>query len=162
MFLEPEFWVAIAFVIFLGIVAWAGGFRAMTEGLDARGKRIRAELDEARRLREEAARVLAEYRRRGEEAEREAEAIVAAAREEAERAARDAHQRMEDFVARRTAAAEAKIAQAEQQAFAEVRAAAADAAVRVSETILRETITGEKAQELLARSLADVKTKLHS
>jgi F-type H+-transporting ATPase subunit b len=134
----------------------------MTEGLDARGKRIRAELDEARRLREEAARVLAEYRRRGEEAEREAEAIVAAAREEAERAARDAHQRMEDFVARRTAAAEAKIAQAEQQAFAEVRAAAADAAVRVSETILRETITGEKAQELLARSLADVKTKLHS
>ena len=162
MLFEPEFWVAVAFVIFLGIVAWAGGFRALVEGLDARGKRVQAELDEAKRLREEAARVLADYRRRREEAEREAEAIVASAREEAERAARETHERMQDFVARRTAAAETKIAQAEQQAFAEVRAAAADAAVRVSETILREQVQGEKAQELLAQSLADVRTKLHS
>ena len=162
MFFEPEFWVAVAFVIFLGIVAWAGGFRALTEGLDARGKRVQAELDEAKRLREEAARVLADYRTRREEAEREAEAIVASAREEAERVARETHERMQDFVTRRTAAAEAKIGQAEQQAFAQVRAAAAEAAVRVSETILREEVRGEKAQELLAKSLADVRTKLHS
>ena len=162
MLYEPEFWVAIAFLIFLGIVVWAGGLSALTEGLDARGKRVQAELDEAKRLREEAARVLADYRTRRAEAEREAEAIVAAAREEAERASREAHERMTDFVARRTAAAEVKIAQAEQQAFAQVRAAAADAAVLVSETILRETVQGEKAQELLAKSLADVRTKLHS
>jgi F-type H+-transporting ATPase subunit b len=69
---------------------------------------------------------------------------------------------MTDFINRRTAAAEAKIAQAEQQAFAQVRAAAAETAVRVSETILRETVTGDKAQELLTRSLADVRAKLHS
>jgi F-type H+-transporting ATPase subunit b len=162
MFFEPEFWVAVAFVIFLGIVAWAGGFRALVGGLDARGKRVQAELDEAKRLREEAARVLADYRARRQEAEREAEAIVASAREEAERVARETHERMQDFLARRTAAAETKIAQAEQQAFTQVRAAAADAAVRVSETILREQVKGEKAQELLAKSLADVRTKLHS
>ena len=162
MFFEPEFWVAVAFVIFLGIVAWAGGFKALIQGLDARGKRVQAELDEAKRLREEAAQVLADYRRRREEAEREAEAIVASAREEAERVAGETHERMTDFVARRTAAAEAKIAQAEVQATAQVRAAAADAAVRVSETILREQVQGEKAQELLAQSLADVRTKLHS
>ncbi len=162
MFFEPEFWVAVAFLIFLAIVVWAGGLNALTEGLDARGKRVQAELDEARRLREEAAGVLADYRRRREEAEREAEAIIASAREEAERASREAHERMTDFVARRTAAAEAKIAQAESQAFAQVRAAAAEAAVRVSETILREQFKGEKGQELLARSLSDIRTKLHS
>ena len=162
MLYEPEFWVAVAFAIFFAIVWKAGGLTALTQGLDARGKRVQAELDEARRLREEAAGVLADYRRRREEAEREAEAIIAAAREEAERTSRDAHERMTDFVARRTAAAEAKIAQAESQAFARVRAAAAEAAVRVSETILREEVKGEKGQELLARSLADVRAKLHS
>ena len=162
MLYEPESWVAIAFLIFLGIVVWAGGLSAITEGLDARGKRVQAELDEARRLREEAARVLADYRKRREEAEREADAIISAAREEAERASKEAHERMTDFVNRRTAAAEAKIAQAEQQAFAQVRAAAAEAAVRVSETVLREQVQGEKAQELLAKSLSDVRTKLHS
>ena len=162
MFFEPEFWVLVAFIVFLAIVVWAGGLRAITEGLDSRGKRVQAELDEAKRLRDEATAVLADYSRRREEAEREAEAIVAVAREEAERASREAHERMTDFVARRTAAAEAKIAQAESQAFAQVRAAAAEAAVRVSETILREEVRGEKGQELLARSLADIRTKLHS
>jgi F-type H+-transporting ATPase subunit b len=162
MFFEPEFWVAVAFVIFLAIVWKAGGFNALVDALDARGKRIQAELDEAKRLREEAAQVLADYRKRREEAEREAEAIISSAREEAERVAKETHERLTDFVARRTAAAETKIAQAEAQAAAQVRAAAADAAVRVSETILRDTVTGEKAQELLAKSLSDVKTKLHS
>src|SRR5689334_13723743 len=133
MLQEAEFWVTVAFAIFVGIIAWAGGFRALVSGLDARTKRVQAELDEAKRLREEAERVLADYRTRRTEAEREAEAIVASAREEAERASREAHERMSDFVKRRTAAAEAKIAQAEAQAAAQVRAAAADAAVRVSE-----------------------------
>ena len=162
MFFEPEFWVAVSFVIFLAIVWKVGGFDAIVGALDARGKRIQAELDEAKRLREEAAHVLADYRKRREEAEREAEAIIASAREEAERVAKETHERMTDFVARRTAAAETKIAQAEAQAAAQVRAAAADAAVRVSEAILRDTVKGEKAQELLAKSLTDVKTKLHS
>jgi F-type H+-transporting ATPase subunit b len=162
MFTEAEFWVAVSFFIFVGIVWYVGGFKALFEGLDHRAKRIQAELDEAKRLRDEAAQVLADYRRRREEAEREAEAIVASAREEAQRSAQEAHQRMTDFVARRTAAAEAKIAQAETQAMAEVRSAAADAAVRVSETLLRERMTGDAAQNLLNRSLAEVRTKLHS
>jgi F-type H+-transporting ATPase subunit b len=139
-----------------------GGLRALTEGLDKRGKRIQAELDEAKRLREEAAQVLADYKKRRGEAEREAEEIISAAKEEAHRTAGEAHQRMEDFVKRRTAAAETKIAQAEAEATAQVRAAAADAAIQVSETILRERMAGEAAQELISRSLADVRTKLNS
>jgi F-type H+-transporting ATPase subunit b len=162
MFFEAEFWVAVSFFIFAAIVWKVGGLRALTEGLDKRGKRIQAELDEAKRLREEAAQVLADYKKRRGEAEREAEEIIAAAKEEAHRTAGEAHQRMEDFVKRRTAAAETKIAQAEAEATAQVRAAAADAAIQVSETILRERMAGEAAQELISRSLADVRTKLNS
>ena len=162
MFLEAEFWVAVAFVLFAAIVWKVGGFRALTEGLDQRGKRIQAELDEAKRLREEAASVLADYKRRRGEAEREAQEILAAAREEAQRTADEAHARMEEFVRRRTAAAETKIAQAETQAMAQVRAAAADAAIQVSETIRREKMAGEAAQNLIAQSLADVRRKLNS
>src|SRR3954454_20507209 len=120
MMTEAEFWVAVSFFIFVGIVWYVGGFKTLFEGLDHRGKRIQAELDEAKRLREEAAGVLADYRRRREEAEREAEAIVASARDEAERVSRETNERMTEFPGRRTAAADAKIAQAEAQAAAQV------------------------------------------
>ena len=162
MFATPEFWVAAAFFIFMAIVWRMGAFAKMFGAVDARGARIRAELDEARRLREEAAALLADYQRRRSEAEAEATQIVAAAREEAERVGREAHERMTEFVARRTAAAEAKIAQAETQAAQQVRAAAAEAAVKVSEAVLREQVRGQAGEELLSRSLAEVRTKLHS
>lgn len=162
MLLEAEFWVAVAFLVFMAIVWKVGGFEQMLGGLDGRAKRVRHELDEARRLREEAAAVLADYERRRTEAEREAEAIIASAREEAERSAAEGHARLNDFVARRTRAAEAKIAQAEAQAAAQVRAAAADAAIRVSETILRERMQGEAAQDLVRASLGEVTGRLRA
>ncbi|WP_238278734.1 MULTISPECIES: ATP F0F1 synthase subunit B [Methylobacterium] len=158
--LTAEFWVAAAFVIFMAIVWKVGGFGMMTKGLDGRAKRVRHELDEARRLREEAAAVLADYKRRRTEAEREAEAIVAGARQEAERIAEEGHRRLDEFIARRTKTAETKIAQAEVQAAAQVRAAAADAAVRASEAILRERMQGDAAQDLVRLSLGDVRTRL--
>ena len=101
-----------------------------------RQARIKSELDEARRLREEAQALLAEFERKGREAETEAEAIIASAKAEAERLAAEAKTRMEDFVARRTKMAEEKIVQAEAQALADVRSAAADAAVAAAEKIL--------------------------
>jgi F-type H+-transporting ATPase subunit b len=162
MLSDPEFWVAVAFVVFLGIVWKVGGFSSLTSGLDARGKRIQAELDEAKRLRDEASAVLADYQRRRSEAEREAEALVSGAREEAERIAREAHERMADFVTRRTAAAEAKITQAEIEAQQQVRASAADAAIRISETVLREQMRGGAGQELIGSSLAEIRGKLHA
>lgn len=162
MFFTAEFWVLVAFVVFMGIVVYVGGLKRIIDGVDARGRRIRAELDEAKRLRSEAASVLADYKKRQGEAEREAEAIVAAARDEAERIGREAHERMSDFVTRRTAAAEAKIAQAEVQASQQVRRAAADAAVKVSEVILREQARGPVGESLIASALGEVRTKLHS
>src|SRR5215469_17383564 len=116
MFLEPETWVAIAFVILMGGFAWLGVHRTVLTALDHRAERIKAELDDALRLKEEAAKVLEEYKARRASAEREAADIIASANAEAERIASEAKTKMEDFVARRTKTAESKIALAEAQA----------------------------------------------
>ncbi len=105
---ETETWVAIAFLCFLGLLAYLGAHRKLIDAIDQRQARIKAELDEATRLREEAQALLAEFERKGREAESEAEAIIASAKAEAERLAAEAKARMEDFVARRTKMAEAR------------------------------------------------------
>jgi F-type H+-transporting ATPase subunit b len=161
MFQDPETWVAIAFVILIGVFVWLGVHRTVLKALDNRAARIKAELDDARRLRDEAAQVLAEYKTRRASAEREAEEIVASARSEAERIAAEAKVKMEDFVARRTKSAESKIALAEAQALADVRAAAAEAAVQAASTILSQSVKGEVADGLLAKGIAEVRAKLN-
>ncbi|RTL75636.1 MAG: ATP F0F1 synthase subunit B, partial [Bradyrhizobiaceae bacterium] len=112
---EAEFWVAIAFVLMLAIFGYFGVHRTIAAALDNRSARIRKELDDARRLKEEAQSLVAEYRARRQSAEREAQEIIAAAKADAERIAVEAKAKMEDFVARRTKSAENKIAQAETQ-----------------------------------------------
>jgi F-type H+-transporting ATPase subunit b len=161
MFEDPETWVAIAFIILMGVFAWLGVHRTVLTALDHRADRIKNELDDARRLKEEAAKVLAEYKAKRATAEREAEEIVATAKAEAERIASDAKAKMEDFVARRTKTAESKIALAEAQALADVRAAAADAAVQAASTILSQSVKGSLADDLLAKGIAEVRQKLN-
>ena len=161
MFFEPEFWVAIAFLILMGVFAYLGVHRTVLRTLDHRSERIKAELDDARRLKQEAAKLLADYQARRASAEREAEDIIANARADAERIAAEAKAKMEDFVARRTMTAESKIALAEAQALADVRAAAADAAVAAASTILSQSVKGEIADELLAKGIAEVRAKLN-
>jgi len=158
---EAEFWVAVAFVIFVGVLVKVGAPRLLIGALDDRSARIKAELDEARRVREEAQALLADYQRRRGEADREADAIVVAAKAEAERLAAEGKAKVEEFVARRTRMAEAKIAQAESQAVADVRAAAADAAVAAAEKILSDAAKGKVGDDLIARGIADLKTKLN-
>ncbi len=160
MLASAEFWVAVAFVIFWGILFYFGVPGKVLNQLDSRGKRIADELTEAKRLREDAERLLKEFEAKRATAEREAAEIVSSAKEEAERLAREAQDKMTDFVKRRTASAEAKIAQAEAQASAEVRAAAVDAAIKASERVLRQEITGPAAASLVTQSLNDVRTKL--
>ena len=158
---EAETWVAIAFVIFLGLLVYLGAHRRLIGGIDNRQARIQAELNEAVRLREEAKAVLAEYERKGREAETEAAAIIAGAKAEAQRLAVDAKTKMEDFVLRRTKMAEAKIAQAEAQALSDVRAAAADTAVAAAEKILAAAAKGKVAENLLAQGIEDIKKKFN-
>jgi F-type H+-transporting ATPase subunit b len=131
------------------------------KALDHRADRIKAELDDARRLKEEAAKLLADYKSKRTSAEREAEEIIANAKAEAERIASEAKAKMEDFVARRTKTAESKIALAEAQALADVRAAAANAAVTAASTILSQSVKGSVADDLLAKGIAEVRAKLN-
>jgi F-type H+-transporting ATPase subunit b len=159
--MEAEAWVAVAFVILMGVFAYLGVHRALFRTLDHRRDRIRNELDDARKLRGEAAKLLADYRQRRESAVREADEIIGNAKAEAERIAAEAKARMEEFVARRTKLAETKIAQAEAQALADVRAAAADAAVAAASRILTETVKGSAADSLIAQGINEVRQKLN-
>jgi F-type H+-transporting ATPase subunit b len=161
LFTEAEFWVAVAFVIFIGVLVYVGVPKMLLNALDERGKRVQAELDEARRLKEEAQKLLGEYKAKQRQADEEAAAIIEGAKAEAERIAAESKTKMEEFVERRTKLAETKIAQAEAQAVADVRAAAAEAAVTAAEKILTESVKGKVADDLLTRGISDVKTKLN-
>ena len=161
MLYEPETWVAVAFVILMVVFAYVGVHKTVLKALDHRSERIKAELDDARRLKDEAAKLLAEYKTRRASAEREAEEIISAAKAEAERIAAEAKVKLEDFVVRRTKTAESKIALAEAQAVADVRAAAADAAITAASIILSQSVKGSVADDLLAKGIAEVKAKLN-
>ena len=117
---DHHFWVLISLVILIALV-WKPAARSITSALDERAVRIRNELDEARKLRDEAEQLLADYRRQEREAAAEAEAIVTHARQEAERLAAQAARDLDQSLARRQRLAEERIAQAEARATAEVR-----------------------------------------
>ncbi len=158
---DAEFWVLLGFLAFLGLLLFVGAHRTIAKSLDDRAARIKEELDDARRLREEAAQLLADYQRKRQEAEGEAAGIVEGAKAEAERMAAEAKVKVEEFVERRTKMAENKIAQAEAQAAADVRSAAAEAAVAAAEKILSQETKGKLAEELLAKGIEDVRRKLN-
>jgi F-type H+-transporting ATPase subunit b len=154
------FWVFLGLIVFIGILFYMGVPKMLVSALDARAARIRSDLDEARRLREEAQTLLSEYQRRRGEAQAEADAIIAQARREAEVLSEEARGRIADYVARRTKAVEQRIAQAETQAVAEVRSRAIDVATAAAAKILAEKAQGRAGEELIERSIATVRSNL--
>jgi F-type H+-transporting ATPase subunit b len=154
-------WATIALIIFLGAIIYLKVPGMLAKSLDARATKISHELEEARRLREEAQQLLGQYQRKRKEAEQEAADIVAAAKREADMLAAEAHKKTEDYVARRTALAEQKIGQAEREAVSEVRASAVDIAVEAARTLLAGKIDGKAGADLFQASLQDVKAKLN-
>lgn len=159
--MDATFWALVALIIFLAILAYLKVPAMVNEALDKRAERIKNELDEARRLREEAQQVLAEYQRKRKEAEQEAKELVAAAKREAKIIVSEAKAKTEDYVTRRTALAEQKIAQAEQDAVNEVRARAVDVAVAAAGEILASKVDGQVSKALFDDSLKAVKAKLN-
>jgi F-type H+-transporting ATPase subunit b len=161
MFADPTFWSLIALIIFLGVVVYAGAPRMIVGALDKRANAIRSELDEAKRLREEAQALLAEYQRKAREAEKEASDILSQAARDAEALSAEAAERIKDYVARRTKMAEQKIAQAEAQAVAEVKARSADIAIAAAERVLAARVKGDQAAALIEKSISDVRKRLN-
>ena len=158
--MDATFWAFIALVIFLGILIYMKVPGRILAGLDDRADTIKKDLDDARQMREEAQALLADYQRRQREAESEAEAIVDAAKKEAKALAADAKAKLEDFVTRRTQAAEDKIAQAEAQAVAEVRARATEVAVGAAVDLLTQQMSGKTGEDLISQSIQDVQQRL--
>jgi F-type H+-transporting ATPase subunit b len=156
---DAEFWVLVAAVIFV-IAVFKPGSRALTGGLDARAARIRGELDEARRLREEAERLVADYKARQQAAAAEAEAIVAHARAEAERIAAQSARDLELALERRQRMAEDRIAQAEAKALGEVRAVAIDIAVAAAREVIAAEIDERRGGTLIDEAIVALPQRL--
>jgi F-type H+-transporting ATPase subunit b len=158
---DATFFALVALIIFLGIVVYMKVPGMITKALDDRAAKIRNELEEARKLREEAQALLAEYQKKRKEAEKEAAEIVDAAKREAEAITAEARDKTEEYVARRTALAEQKIAQAETDAMDEVRGSAVDMALAAATQILGEKVTAKTAGDLFKKSLDDVKARMN-
>lgn len=157
---SPTFWVAVAFVIFVGLT-YKPLSKALTGGLDKRSDQIRQELEEAAQLREEAQKALAEYKRLQGEAVREAEELIAHTKLEAVRLRDQAEKDMEAALKRREQAAVEKIARAEAQALDEVRSAAVDIAIAATGKLLVEKLDPARAEAVIDQSIAELRNKLH-
>jgi F-type H+-transporting ATPase subunit b len=151
----------VAFVAFVLILLYYKVPALIAKTLDDRATAIRKELDEARRLREEAQDLLADYQRKHRNAGQEAESIVEQARREAEAFASETRKSLAEAVERRRKQAEDRIARAEAQAVEDVRAAAVDMAVAAAEKILREKAAGAGGAALIDESIRTLKTRLN-
>ncbi len=159
--MDASFWALVALILFIGVLVYFGVPAMINKSLDDRADKIRSDLDEARRLREEAQSLLAEYQRKRKDAEAEAEELVASARREAEALAKESERKTADYVARRTAMAEQKIAQAEGQAVAEVKARAVDVAIDAAARIISDRMAGSGSDDMFAKSLSEVKARMN-
>ena len=160
-FQDPTFWVAVSTGLFILLLIWRRVPALVAKMLDDRAAAIKAELDEARRLREEAEALLKQYRAKTANAEQEAKAIIDAAKDTAERMAIDARAQLQLQLERRAKMAEQKIAQAETEAIAEVRAAATAAATAAAAEVIGKRMTEAKGDDLIEASIRDLRTKLH-
>jgi F-type H+-transporting ATPase subunit b len=157
---DAHVWEGIGLAILIGALIWLKVPGVALRALDERGARIQAQLDEATRLREEAERLLAEIKTQREASERQAEAIVSMATEEAKLLAADAHVQLEAQIARRGQMAERRIALAETHAAAEVKAAAADLATQVAEAVLAARLAAAKSDPLVDPAIGQIAIKL--
>jgi F-type H+-transporting ATPase subunit b len=159
LFADPEFWVLVAAAIFVAVV-WKPARNSLIGTLDERAARIRAELDEAKKLRDEAEQLLAQYQQKEREAAAEAAAIIAHAIEEAERIAAQSARDLDQALARRQRLAEERIAQAEMKALDEIRAVAVDVAIGAAREVIQSQIDDQRGGALLDAAIAALPQRL--
>jgi F-type H+-transporting ATPase subunit b len=158
---EPEFWVAVSFFLFVAGLFYLGVHKKLASALDARAAMIAKELEDAKRLREEAEKVLADYRRKQGDAVKETQGIISLASKEAEILAAETRRSMSEHFERRMKLAEDKIARAETEALREVRAAAAEAAIAAAQIVIAQKLTPEGADRLVTQGIDALKGKLN-
>ena len=156
----PEFWLLVALAILI-IAVWKPLSRTILGGLDGHAGKVKAELEEARRLREEAQHLLAEHQRKLAAGEDQAQHIVQHAKDEAERQVKRHQEELEASIRRRREAAEQRIAQEEARAIQELRAHAARLTIRTTERLIAEQMDDDQRREMVDRALEEVGQKLH-
>ncbi|MFC4350631.1 F0F1 ATP synthase subunit B [Fodinicurvata halophila] len=160
MFSSEYTWITISLILFLAIAAWKG-LRPMLAKLDARSERIRKEIEEAQALREEAQKMLADYKRRQRDALKEAEEIVEHAKTEAQRIRQNSEKELEETLQRREQMTMDKIRQAEADAIAEVRNQAVDVAIAAAGKMISENLDKDSKKALTEESIETVGKKLN-
>jgi F-type H+-transporting ATPase subunit b len=160
-FHDPASWVLVSFLLFIALLLYLKVPALLAKSLDDRAAKIASDLDNARRLHEEAAALLAESKAKLAGAEKEAASIVAAAKADAEAYAADARSKFKESMDRRMTQAEAKIARAEAAAEQEVRGIASELAVKAAQSLLAAGAKGKTGDTLIAESIAAVKTRLN-
>jgi F-type H+-transporting ATPase subunit b len=158
---EPEFWVGVGFVLVIALLGWKGVPGMVGKMLDSRAAVIAAELAEARRLRDEALALMADYQKKSAGAEAEAQSIVNDARAEAQRFAAESRATLKTQIERRAQAAQDKIAQAEATAMNEIRALAANAAAGAAEKLIAARMDEKRAAQMIENSIKDLGGKLN-
>lgn len=160
MFSDATFWTAVAFVIFIAAVG-RQVWRSVTAGLDKRAEEIRRQLSEAEALRTEAQKMLADYKRKQRDAEKEAQEMLAHAKAESQRMRDKAQQDLAADLERREQVALDKIAQAEANALKDVNVEAIELAVAATARLLRENLDKKTADGLVKSAIQDLEGKLH-
>ena len=158
---EGETWVALGFVLVIALLLWKGVPGMVGKMLDQRAQVIAAELEEAKRLRAEAAALLADYQKRAAGAEAEAQSIISAATAEAAQFQKESRAALEAQIARRAAAAQDKIAQAEAAALNEIRGLAADTAVNAAQKLIAARLDEARGKSLITDSIKNLGDKLN-
>lgn len=158
---DPAFWVAVAFAIFIAILVYVKVPGLIAKQLDGRAERIKNELDEAQKLREDAQAMFADFQRRQRDALATAEEIVAKAKEDAELIRKESEAELQATLKRRQELAEAKIRQAEEKALAEVQSLAVDVAVLAAEKLMKDNIKAKEAGALIDQSIKDLGSQLN-
>ena len=159
-FQNPESWVAITWLIVVVLLA-KPVYKGITKGLDERRDKIKERLAEAERLRNEAQEMLVTYQKKQRDAMKEAEGIIAQAKAEAERLAKQAAADLDELVKRREQQAIERINQAEAEATREVRNKAVEIAVSATGKLIADTLSADKANELIDAAIKDLPNRLH-
>ena len=161
MAFDATFFAFVGLLLFFALIVYLKVPGMMAKALDERAEKISNELAEAKRLREEAQHLLAEYQRKRKDAEADAASIVAAAEREAEMLTAEAKQKTEEYVTRRNALSEQKIKQAEADAINAVRSAAVDLAISAAERVLASKTDAATGKALFDNAIGEVKARLN-
>ena len=158
---NTNFVVLLAFIIFIAVLLKFNVPAMLTGQLDARAEGIQKDLDEARALRDEAKRVLADYERKQKEVQTQAEGIVSAAKEEARLAADAAKTELKESIERRLAGAKDQIISAQNAAVKEVRDTAITVAIGAASDVIAANTSAADGNKLIEEAINEVGAKLH-